>query len=131
MGRPAAEWRLMGQSRSRLALPNDAADLHDVQQGPGRRTGGMNADCSRGLRLLHSPVPPSWDGLQTLSPADPHGRDSRVVLEFERAAAIAASGVSRSSRSSGFMGVKKTGKGRRKIGRKKRKMRSRIRHRKG
>jgi hypothetical protein len=29
------------------------------------------------------------------------------------------------------MGVKKTGKGRRKIGRKKRKMRSRIRHRKG
>jgi hypothetical protein len=28
------------------------------------------------------------------------------------------------------MGVKKTGKGRRKIGRKKRKMRSRIRHRK-
>jgi len=29
------------------------------------------------------------------------------------------------------MGVKKTGKGRRKVGRKKRRMRSRIRHRKG
>jgi hypothetical protein len=29
------------------------------------------------------------------------------------------------------VGVKKTGKGRRKIGRKKRRMRSRIRHRKG
>jgi len=29
------------------------------------------------------------------------------------------------------MGTKKTGKGRRKIGRKKRRMRSRIRHRKG
>jgi hypothetical protein len=32
--------------------------------------------------------------------------------------------------SAGLMGVKKTGKGRRKIGRKKRKMRSKIRHRK-
>jgi hypothetical protein len=30
-----------------------------------------------------------------------------------------------------FVGVKKTGKGRRKLGRKKRRMRSRIRHRKG
>jgi len=30
-----------------------------------------------------------------------------------------------------FMGVKKTGKGRRKLGRKKRRMRARIRHRKG
>ncbi|WP_139228337.1 hypothetical protein [Planctomicrobium piriforme] len=31
----------------------------------------------------------------------------------------------------GIMGVKKTGKGRRKLGRKKRRMRARIRHRKG
>ena len=30
-----------------------------------------------------------------------------------------------------YMGVKKTGKGRRKLGRKKRRMRARIRHRKG
>jgi hypothetical protein len=61
-------------------------------------------------------------------------------LIVSRAAAILADPLANVSRgffkrkhhdgSAGLMGVKKTGKGRRKIGRKKRKMRAKIRHRK-